>query len=160
MGYDGIGRLATMLSTVMGYGVKINGSGPVGSTKGAGRRRNTGGAGGGFASALDLDGTESTASLGGTGPISSLSSLLALQETPDATAGPSRGRQRAEDLLAGLEDLRRGLILGSIPVAQLRLLADRLGQRMGNTGDPRLDGIIGEIELRVAVELAKLGFDA
>lgn len=149
-----------MFSTVMGYGVKINRSGPVGSTAGAGRRRNASGSGGGFASALDLGATENATHLAGSGPISSLGSLLALQESPDATAGPSRGRQRAEDLLAGLEDLRRGLILGSIPVNQLRLLADRLGQHMGNTGDPRLDGIIGEIELRVAVELAKLGFDA
>lgn len=149
-----------MFSTVMGYGVKINGSGPVGATAGAGRRRNASGSGGGFARALDLEAPENTAQLAGSGPISALGSLLSLQESPDATAGPSRGRQRAEDLLAGLEDLRRGLILGSIPVQQLRLLADRLGQHMGNTGDPRLDGIIGEIELRVAVELAKLGFDA
>ena len=149
-----------MLGTVMGYGVKINGSGPVGSTAGAGRRRNARGAGGGFASALDLGTPENAAPLAGAGPLSSIGSLLAIQESPDATQGRSRGRQRAEDLLAGLEDLRRGLILGSIPVNQLRILADRLGQRMGNTGDPRLDGIIAEIELRVAVELAKLGFDA
>src|SRR5690606_9820319 len=155
----GIAWSVTMLGTVMGYGVKINGSGPVGSSAGVSRRRNGGGSRGAFASALDAETTENAAQLAGTGPISALGSLLALQESPDATEGRSRGRQRAEDLLAGLEDLRRGLILGSIPVHQLRLLADRLGQRMGNTGDPRLDGIIGEIELRVAVELAKLGFD-
>ncbi len=149
-----------MLSSVLGYGVKINGSGSVGSTAGAGRRRNAGKAGGSFASALDVGAPETAAPLAGSGPISAVGSLLALQESFDATTGRSRGRQRAEDLLAGLEDLRRGLILGNIPVSQLRLLADRLGQRMGNTGDPRLDGIIAEIELRVAVELAKLGFDA
>jgi hypothetical protein len=32
-----------------------------------------------------------------------------------------------------------------------------LEQRRDTSGDPRLDGIIAEIELRAAVELAKLG---
>ena len=39
---------------------------------------------------------------------------------------------------------------------ELRAIAGRLAERAGPSGDPRLDGLMAEIELRAAVELAKL----
>jgi hypothetical protein len=43
-----------------------------------------------------------------------------------------------------------------VPTSQLTQLKIQLEQRRENTDDPRLEDLIGHIELRVAVELAKL----
>jgi len=90
-------------------------------------------------------------------PLSPVSGLLALQETRDAATGRSKGLARVEDMLDRLEDIRRGLILGAIPAAQLQSLATALRSRQLTTCDERLKGLLDEVELRAAVELAKLG---
>lgn len=142
----------------MVFAVKIDGPGKIGPTAAASRKRSSGAGGISFASALTLDETSSAAAAGGMAPLSPLGSLLTIQEAPDAAAGRSKGVQRAEDLLAGLDELRRGLILGTISPAQLQLLSRNLESHRTTVDDPRLTDILGQIELRVAVELAKLGY--
>lgn len=142
----------------MGFAVKIEGTGKIGPA--VSRKRSSGAGGASFASTLKLDDTGPVATTGGAAPLSPLAGLLSLQEAPDATVGRSKGVQRAEDLLAELDGLRRGLILGSISPAQLQRLAQNLDDRRAAAADPRLNDILGEIELRVAVELAKLGYAA
>ncbi|UUX50490.1 flagellar assembly protein FliX [Nisaea acidiphila] len=85
--------------------------------------------------------------------------LLAVQEAdPDGRGGNREGQQRGEDLLARLERIRDGLLLGAIPESELRSLAQTIGQtRERGFTDPRLGQILDEIELRARVELAKLG---
>ena len=90
-------------------------------------------------------------------PAQTINALLALQEVDDATAGPSRGRQRAEDILDRLEELRLALVFGTVPVEKLERLAGLLSQREEAIEDPELAGIVNEIEIRAAVELAKRG---
>lgn len=143
----------------MGYAVKINGTGRIGTPAAASRKRGARTGGPSFESALDLGEAEKAAAAATASPLATVSGLLALQEAPDATRGRSKGVQRAEDMLDQLEDLRRGLILGAIPVAKLQRLAQNLQGRRDTAGDPRLNQILGEIEVRVAVELAKLGYD-
>lgn len=46
--------------------------------------------------------------------------------------------------------------MGRVSTRELQAIASRLSERAGSSGDPRLDGLIADIELRAAVELAKL----
>ena len=93
----------------------------------------------------------------GSAPITSVDALLALQEVPDATEGRSKGLMRAEEMLEMMEEIRKGILLGSIPVPNLRNLADLARNHQNKTDDPKLNELLSEIELRAEVELAKLG---
>jgi hypothetical protein len=120
--------------------------------------RRTGAAGparsGGFAKALAE--TADSGGISGTAPTGALGAMLAAQEVPDATEGRRRGRRRGEALLDHLEEIRVGLLLGAIPLGQLHQLRTLLQSARGTMGDPRLEELLDEIELRAAVELAKL----
>lgn len=142
--------------------MKISGLGSTGasSTKRTDKTRRSGGAfashlrGGEGADAADTPtGVEAPVSLTG------LEGLLAAQSVnPDAGGG--RGRQRmiqhGEDLLDRLEEVRRGLLLGSVPKARLAELARLVRSKREAGVDPHLSAILDEIELRAEVELAKL----
>ncbi len=110
---------------------------------------------GDFASTLAGDGD--VASVGGGKPMGAVDTLLALQEIPDSLAGRAQARRRADDLLDRLDEIRIGLLTGQLPRSQLEALARLLAARKGKAGDPRLAQLLDEIELRAAVELAKLG---
>jgi Class II flagellar assembly regulator len=55
------------------------------------------------------------------------------------------------------DDLRHALLIGALPLIQLERLSRNLAARRSGIDDPRLAEVVGEIELRAAVELAKLG---
>ncbi|MBH64382.1 MAG: hypothetical protein CL569_18430 [Alphaproteobacteria bacterium] len=82
--------------------------------------------------------------------------MLALQEVGDATSGRSRALKRAEGLLAGLEEIRQGLLVGAIPRDKLDLLVHAVREKRESLDDPRLSVVLDEIELRASVGLAKL----
>lgn len=82
--------------------------------------------------------------------------LFALQEVADELAGRRRAAARGNKLLDRLEELRLGLLAGTLPRAQIEALR-QLAREHGQTiDDPKLASILSDIELRVAVELAKL----
>ncbi len=89
--------------------------------------------------------------------LASLDGLLALQEAPDATAGRSKGLRRGADMLDLLDDIRLGLLSGALPEGRLRHLLAMLRGGPERPEDTRLAELLDEIELRAAVELAKLG---
>lgn len=107
----------------------------------------------GFAKAL-AD-TAPAASLSGAGPLGALNAMLSLQEVPDALDRRTRARRRGEQLLDLLERIRLALLAGMISAPQLADLAHMVRARREAIDDPRLAEILGEIELRAAVELAK-----
>lgn len=111
---------------------------------------------GAFAQAL-ADAAPQTSGGAAATPVQTVNALLALQEVGDAASGPSRGRQRAEEILERLEELRLSLVLGAVPLERLEQLSTLLSQREEAVEDPELAGIINEIEIRAAVELAKRG---
>ena len=80
-----------------------------------------------------------------------------MQEVPTATDERSRGIKRGHDLLDRLDDIRYGLLTGSIPRERLLALRDAVATRRLVASDPRLGAILDEIDLRASVELAKLG---
>ena len=85
------------------------------------------------------------------------SALLLLQEAPgpEPAGGRAEAVRHGTGLLDRLDELRLALLCGAVPPARLRAIADALAARSVPLGDPRLDAVIAEIELRCAVELAK-----
>ena len=83
-------------------------------------------------------------------------SLLAFQEVPDAAERRRQAVLRSTDILDELQQLRLGLLTGSVPRQRLQRLTKLLRDRPGGYADPQLDSIVADIEVRAAVELAKL----
>lgn len=137
--------------------MKITGTGAIGMTSAGRSRRVRGDAD--FASRIPKE-TTAAASLGPAAPMESIEALLAVQSTPDATKGRSRGLAHGNALLDHLENIRLGLLTGVLPRNELELLLRRVRDGQGRISDPRLSEILREIELRAAVELAKLGFES
>lgn len=90
--------------------------------------------------------------------VSQVGPMLAAQEVPGATEERSRGllRHYGDDMLGHLDTIRHGLLVGAIPKEKLAALAYRMRQKRVACADPKLKEIIGEIELRAEVEIAKL----
>ena len=88
--------------------------------------------------------------------VQDVSSLLALQAVEDSLQGRSKKAvRRGNKILDLLEDVRMGLLSGSLPLALLHQL-DRLIVDQEKVGDERIDGLLAEIGLRAQVEIAKL----
>lgn len=85
-----------------------------------------------------------------------LDAILALQAVGDFREGRKRAVKRGMSLLDILEDMKADLLVGHVGAGQLDGLVTRL-QDLREQVEPGLDAIIDEIELRVLVELAKLG---
>jgi hypothetical protein len=64
--------------------------------------------------------------------------------------------QRGATLLDRLDELRLGLLAGVLPRERLDELARTARTARETVDDPRLSLILDDIDLRVAVELAKL----
>ena len=110
---------------------------------------------GGAAFTLPAEAPEAAA-VGGARPTAAVDSLLALQEVPDATSNRARAWRRGHDLLDQLDRLRHALLLGSLDRGQLTRLARLVSERRAHDVEPALAGVLAEIEVRAAVELAKL----
>lgn len=92
----------------------------------------------------------------GPGPIAAVETILTLQGFDDTTDGRSKGLAHGQSLLDMLDQVRDGLLAGSIPRATLNRLASAVSRRQENFVDPRLQNVLEEIDLRARVELAKL----
>ncbi len=88
--------------------------------------------------------------------LSGIGGLLSVQELPDALAGRRRAIQRGNALLDRLEDLRLGLLSGIVSREQIEELARLSRTARMQVDDARLGVVLDEVDLRVAVELAKL----
>jgi len=126
------------------------------------RKSPTPGAGGSFADHLqEVAATSEGTAFVESQNVTAVESIVAVQETPDATEERSRGllRQYGDNVLDRLDDLRRQVLLGVVSKERLVDLARTLRTRRQTTEDPRLKEIIDEIELRAEVEIAKLTRD-
>lgn len=85
-----------------------------------------------------------------------IDALLAIQAADDATTGRRRAIRRANSLLDALEDIRGDLLAGVVSEGRLNRAMALLSQAKATT-EPGLDALVADIELRVRVELAKLG---
>ncbi|VAV87359.1 hypothetical protein MNBD_ALPHA02-1891 [hydrothermal vent metagenome] len=136
--------------------MEIKGSGRI-TTPGVSRKGKKGSAGkAGFSKNLSTDDVHAAAPPSGTSPLTSVSSLLSLQELPTSSEGRSKGLALAEDFLGHLEIIRHGLLAGQIPQRRLRDVLTIVARQRSLSNDPALDDILSDMELRVKVELAKL----
>lgn len=85
-----------------------------------------------------------------------INSFLFMQEVSDEEVSRQKGLQQGKSAIQALEQLHRDLLLGRIPEATLRKLEDTVAKKRESFTDPRLSALLDEIELRAAVELAKL----
>lgn len=83
--------------------------------------------------------------------------LLALQEVDEDGRGGRQARERGDAMLDRLDEIRHGLLTGRVNPTTLQNLLKQVRQQQETFPDPKLTEILEEIELRAAVELAKLG---
>jgi Class II flagellar assembly regulator len=88
-------------------------------------------------------------------PLAALGGVLAAQEVPDGAAERRRAARHGHGLLDELQALQLGMVEGWVPEAALRRLTGLLDRLRPAVADPDLAGVLEEIELRAAVELAK-----
>jgi hypothetical protein len=86
-----------------------------------------------------------------------IDALLALQGIEDPTERRKRSVQRGKGALDVLDDLKLGLLSGNLNASTVSRLRDAAANLKSTSGDPGLDAVLSEIELRVEVELAKAG---
>ena len=90
--------------------------------------------------------------------ISTLDALIALQGVENPAERKKRAVAKGRNALdMVLDKLKLGLLDGSVDqsaLARLKVASEGLTDASGDAG---LDGVLGEIDLRVAVELAKAG---
>jgi hypothetical protein len=87
-----------------------------------------------------------------------IDALLALQGIEeDPAERRKRSVQRGKGALDVLDDLKLGLLSGNLDGTTVSRLRDAAANLKTSSGDPGLDAVLSEIELRVEVELAKAG---
>ena len=82
-----------------------------------------------------------------------IDALIALQGIED----PLERRRRAVD---ALDEFKLALLSGTLETSALLRLKTVATDLKEGSGDEKLDQVLGEIELRVAVELAKAGINS
>lgn len=87
----------------------------------------------------------------------SIDALLAMQGVEDPTERRKRSVQRGRGALDVLDELKLGLLSGNFDASTVNRLRDAAANLKSSSGDPGLDAVLSEIELRVEVELAKAG---
>lgn len=91
-------------------------------------------------------------------PSANIDALMALQGIEeDPTERRKRSVQRGRGALDVLDQLKLGLLSGSLDGATVARLRAAAADLKTSSGDPGLDAVLAEIELRVEVELAKAG---
>jgi hypothetical protein len=91
--------------------------------------------------------------------VGGIDALIALQGIEDPVERRRRAVKHGRRALDALDELKLGLLSGALePAALLRLKAVAADLQDGS-GDEKLDQVLSEIELRVAVELAKAGIN-
>ncbi len=83
--------------------------------------------------------------------------LLAKQGVGGPAERRKRSVQRGKGALDVLADLKIGLLSGNFNASTVSRLRDAAASLKSGSGDPGLDAVLSEIELRVEVELAKAG---
>jgi hypothetical protein len=131
--------------------------GPNGTTpttaKGAARKTSSGGF-----SLPDIGTSQETRATLAPKQTANIDALLALQGIEEQPAERrKRSVQRGKRALDVLDDLKLSVLSGKLDTAMALRLRDAAVDLKQSSGDPGLDAVLSEIELRVEVELAKAG---
>lgn len=132
--------------------MRIDGSGRVGTPQATGGGKRTNGTG--FTLPTGAAPREASATRGAA-PLSGLESMLALQSVEDPLQRRRRAVKRGGAMLDALDSLKIALLDGVADSGQLQRLQSLVTAQREGTGDPALEAVLDEIELRAAVEVAK-----
>jgi hypothetical protein len=133
--------------------MRIYGPNQTGSTLGTSATRKTGPAGG-FSLGGSSESAKASSAAAASG-VGGLDSLLALQGIEDAGERRKRFARRGKTALDLLDELKAELLAADLRRETLNRLQGTLAELTERSGTPGLDEVLGEIELRVAVEIAK-----
>jgi hypothetical protein len=100
-------------------------------------------------------GATPAASAAGVSGVSDVSALMALQGVEDVTERRRRAIRRGGGLLDRLEELKLALLQGEAGEGALDRLSRTLREERPIDADAGLNGLLDQIDLRAAVELAK-----
>ncbi len=89
--------------------------------------------------------------------VGGIDALLALQGVEDPVERRRRAVKHGRRALDALDELKIGLLSGTLDQSTMLRLKTAATDLQDGSGDDRLDQVLAEIDLRVAVELAKAG---
>ncbi|THD59399.1 flagellar assembly protein FliX [Phenylobacterium sp.] len=137
--------------------MKVTGPSGIGSSSGASPAR-TGGGGEGFriATPETAGATSQVGSTGATRGVMGVEALLALQDVGGPLERKRRAVRRAGRILDVLDDIKIGMLEGELSAGDLDRLRRAIRDERELTDDPHLEAVLDDIELRAAVEMAKL----
>lgn len=93
----------------------------------------------------------------GTRAIGGIDALIALQGVEEPGERRRKAVKRGRSALDALDALKLGLLSGTLDASALARLKTVTSGLAESSGDPALDTVLAEIELRAQVELAKIG---
>ncbi|WP_439369261.1 flagellar assembly protein FliX [Bradyrhizobium sp. DASA03120] len=106
----------------------------------------------------DTSSAQETRSAAAPKAAANIDALLALQGVEeDPVERRKRSVARGRTALDVLDELKMGLLSGNLDASTVMRLRDAAANLKSSSGDPGLDSVLSEIELRVEVELAKAG---
>ena len=115
----------------------------------------------GFSLPEDVASTAETRAASAPKATANIDALIAMQGIEeDPAERRRRSVARGRGALDVLDDLKIGLLSGSLDSSTVARLRDAAANLKSSSGDPGLDAVLSEIELRVEVELAKAGRQA
>jgi hypothetical protein len=112
-------------------------------------------ASGGFA-VDETDTPKSAAPAAALRTIGGIDALLALQGQDDPLERRQRAVKRGRIALDALDSLKTDVLAGTLGPSTLQRLKSVGAELRDASGDPGLDAVLAEIELRVEVEIAKM----
>jgi len=89
--------------------------------------------------------------------VGGIDALIALQGIEDPIERRRRVVKNGRRALDALDEVKLGLLGGTLDQATMLRLKSVASDLKEGSGDERLDAVVAEIDLRVAVELAKAG---
>jgi hypothetical protein len=91
--------------------------------------------------------------------VGGIDALIALQGIEDPLERRRRAVKHGRRALDALDELKLALLAGTLESSVLLRLKAVAADLKDGSGDEKLDQVLSEIELRVAVELAKAGIN-
>jgi hypothetical protein len=106
---------------------------------------------------VETEASRAPASAAALRTVGGIDALIALQGLGEPGERRRHAVKRGRVALDALDELKIGLLGGTLSAATMTKLKAATGYLKDGSGDSGLDGVLAEIDLRVAVELAKAG---
>lgn len=135
--------------------MKVTGPGAIGPAGGP-KARPAGGSGFRLPGAGAVEGPTPSAGVSAASSIMGMDALLALQDVGGPLERKRRAVSRAGRILDVLDDVKVALLDGRLSGHDLDRLRRAIRDERARTDDPKLEAVLEEIEVRAAVEMAKL----